>query len=392
MKRILFVNHVGEKCGVYQHGVRFFESIKKIPDYSVDYLDCSNLKDLENTISAVQPHIIIYNYHTITLPFVDKNFVNQIKGSIHICLAHELPQADIDKIDGTFFDYYLFQNPAFVESNSRVFKLNRLLPQYKKNYPEPEIVTVGSYGFDSGVKGYGDLIRLVENEFDQATIRLNIAPHSTYDPYGTRSQQIDENLKRIPKKPGIRLEISHEFFSNDRLLDFLAQNSINVFLYDPFELEAMRGGISSAIDQAISVKKPIAITNNLLFRHLFHINPSIIVNYKNYKKIYKNIKWIIKITIKTILYFNFKDWRLAKQTFQNVFKAIPKTCSVLLRFRKLQLHSLKTILKNGTQPLEPLYSEWSEERFQKNFIQILNHILSLSSEKSERMEITHHKR
>jgi hypothetical protein len=54
-------------------------------------------------------------------------------------------------------------------------------------------------------------------------------------------------------KPGILLLITHDFFSTNEILTFLQSNTMNIFLYDQ-----MHGrGISSAIDYAISVKKPI---------------------------------------------------------------------------------------------------------------------------------------
>ena len=59
--------------------------------------------------------------------------------------------------------------------------------------------------------------------------------------------------------------ISHDFFSNTDILKFLKSNTMNIFLYD-----TMYGrGISSTIDYAISVKKPLGISDSYMFRHIY---------------------------------------------------------------------------------------------------------------------------
>ena len=57
----------------------------------------------------------------------------------------------------------------------------------------------------------------------------------------------------------------------DQLLDFLAQNSLNAFLY-----EYQNGrGISSVVDHALAVKRPLALTRSSMFRHVNGTRPPI---------------------------------------------------------------------------------------------------------------------
>ena len=59
--------------------------------------------------------------------------------------------------------------------------------------------------------------------------------------------------------------ITNEFFSEEEILFFLHSNTMNIFLYD-----TMTGkGISSVIDYALSVKKPIGISDSYMFRHIY---------------------------------------------------------------------------------------------------------------------------
>jgi hypothetical protein len=52
--------------------------------------------------------------------------------------------------------------------------------------------------------------------------------------------------------------------SDDRLLSFLSQSDVNVFLYH----ETGNIGLSSVIDYALSVPVPIAVNKTSMFRHI----------------------------------------------------------------------------------------------------------------------------
>ena len=68
------------------------------------------------------------------------------------------------------------------------------------------------------------------------------------------------------------------------MLNFLSKNDLNIFLY---EHQGNRG-ISSATDWAIAVKRPLAVTKNSMFRHLFHCYPSICIEDNSLKTILAN--------------------------------------------------------------------------------------------------------
>ncbi len=358
MKKILFVNHKDEKCGVYQYGVNVYNAVKLLKDFYFVYAECSNTDQLTQSINTYCPDGIIYNYHKCTMPFIDGEYLNQISHSIHICLAHELDQKEIDQIDGTFFNYYIFADPTFTEGNPFVFKINRLLFPYENHFSEPEVPIIGSYGFGFQTKGYKMLIKIVEKEFDLAIIKINIAPHSIFDQYGYGARELAKQLVKLVKKPNIKLDITHHFFSQEQLLDFLAMNSINVFMYDPIAYISSRGGISSAVDQAIAVKRPIAITNNSLSRHLFSIKPSILVKHCDLNFLYRIARRIVGCCIR------------------GDFKYLLQLIHLVSRYPFLKFNSLKTILQNGTSPIQNLYSEWSIEKFQKDFMKIIDSIFS----------------
>ena len=68
------------------------------------------------------------------------------------------------------------------------------------------------------------------------------------------------------KKEGIILMITHDFFSNADMLKFLKSNTMNIFLYSH---DGNTNGISSTVDYALSVKKPLAISDSFMFRNIY---------------------------------------------------------------------------------------------------------------------------
>lgn len=356
MKKILFVNHNAEKCGVYQYGANIFNTIKKLQGFTFSYTEIADLDHLIHAIKLHCPEAIIYNYHKVTMSFLDIHLLKKMSQIIHICLSHELTQLEINNLNKDSFDYYLFQDPELIENNPIVFKIGRVIFPYENRFKETEIPTIGTYGFGFKNKGYQSLIKIVEKEFKSAIIRINISPHSILDPYGYKAEELKNDLFKIKSNPEINLEITNYFFSQEQLLDFLAMNSINVFMYDPIDIPSLKGGISSAVDQAIAVKRPIAITNNNLFRHLFFVQPSILVKHTDINLWYRIIKRLVGICIR------------------GDRKYLPGYIQVIRNHFFLKFNNLKSILTNGIMPLQNFYSEWSVDKFQKDFARILHHI------------------
>ncbi len=342
MKKILFVNCKGEKCGVYQYGSNFYQAIIEIDKFSFEYIDCEKSEHLLEKIRQFNPDLIIYNYHAPLLPFITKDFLNQIYGPIHVCLAHELSDKEMGKIDGSFFDFYIFADPSLNTTNSRVFKIGRILPHYQNNFPVPTKPVIGSYGFGSQIKGYDVLIDLVQEEFDEAIVNINIPSNSFFDPEGRFATQLSSQLHKKVKKNGIQLNITHEFFSEQQLLDFLAKNSVNVFMYNPSKIIH---GISSAVDFALAVHRPIALTKSTLFKHLFDLQPSVVVDYKR------------------SFFSKFWDW---------------------IKGSRISYTSLREIIKIGLKPLENIHTNWTVKNFQAEFVQIIDKILNQKSQISHR--------
>lgn len=292
-KKIIFVSHSKQKCGVYQFGKNVFDAIKNTSKYNIEWVECDSLSIFHELIQKYSPEAIIYNYHPSTMPWLTTKLAPRIYRSnishlnvMQIGIIHEITQGISDgatnyrntilfhkpnKQVNKLFDFYISADPTLLLQNPNVYKTGRLIPEYHNNFSFPEIPTIGSYGFGTPNKGFEKIVEKVQNEFDSAIIRLNIPFADFGDNEGKKAMAIARNCRSLIKKSGIKLEISHDFLEKNELLDFLAKNSINVFLYE----DKQGRGLSSAIDNALAVQRPICVSESTMFRHVLELLPNI---------------------------------------------------------------------------------------------------------------------
>ncbi len=310
MKNILFVTHTKKQCGVYQFGKDIFEAISESSKYNFIKVECESLKELEDAISKNNPEGIIYNYHPSVMPWLCikhtkgryKNNIAKIQ-CLQIGIIHEITQevadnatayrneivyGDSKKMLNSLFDFYIAADPTLLLKNPYVYKTGRLIPSYTNPNVTSgsKIPVIGSFGFGTPNKGFEELVTKVQNEFDEAHIKINIPFAEFGDKDGSNAKKIALNCKGLIKNEKIKLEITHDFLQENELFNFLASNDLNVFLYQ--DKSGTGRGISSATDNALAVQRPIAISNCPLFRHLLHITPSICVENSSLKQILAN--------------------------------------------------------------------------------------------------------
>lgn len=341
---VLFISHLKTQCGVYQFGKDVFNAISQSEKYKFVKIECETLKELKDSISTHKPAAIIYNYHpdvmtwlcTKTTKGAYQNHIAGIKCP-QIGIIHEITQHIADSATGnpsslflgdpkkklnSLFDFYIAADPTLLLLNPIVFKTGRLVSSFKDSNaaPEKNIPVIGSFGFATANKGFEELVKQVQKEFDEAVIRINMPSAYFGDREGTNAKRIAEECRNIIQKKGIRLEISHDFLEEkNEMLNFLSGNSLNAFFYQ----DKGGRGLSSALDNALAVKKPIAVSNCPMFRHILQAKPSVCI--------------------------------------ENL--------------------SLKEILKNGFSPLDKLATEWNEENLMWEYERIMNTIFQRSFEK-----------
>ncbi len=269
---ILLVSHPQQQCGVHQYGVTLANTLKTSQCYGFHYAECSNVADFLTAVQRVQPAAIIYNYYPSTLPWVTRELLDAVD-AVHIGIIHEVTQQVADGADDRLFQYHIAPDPTIRLNNPIVFKTGRIVLPYDQRFPLPEIPTIGSFGFGLAGKGFERVITTVQEEFDEAIIRLHIPFAAFGDASGYQAMAIAQYCQTLVTKPGIHLKLSHDFLSQQQLLDFLAQNTVNAFFYAKQEGR----GISSVIDHALAVQRPIAVSRSTMFRHILSATPSICI-------------------------------------------------------------------------------------------------------------------
>lgn len=293
--KVLILNHNRVKCGTYQMAKRIYEIASRSTQVEYFYKEINSKVEYKVATAQLKPEFELINYHWDRMPWLrDKDLTRDSK---HYFIYH----------DGSMlhkYDKYLFFGGYDLENKDALDKrvlLPRPLFDYYGEYPKNDILTIGSFGFNSGYKKFSELVKLINNQLDEAIINLHM-PFAFYgEESGSRLADVINQCNKQITKPGIKLNITSEFLSDDNLLTFLANNDINIFYYQQQD----NPGLSSVFDYALSVKRPIAINDCKMFRHV--VNDDIL----------------------------------------------------------LEKHSIKEILNLGTAPLEKFYEQWSTERFSK---------------------------
>jgi hypothetical protein len=314
MRTVLIVNHKEKACGVHQYGEDIYNSLAK-SKYTFKYAECSNEEELKRAVDQYHPRAILYNFYPYTMSWLCKDITTHYANLMQFGIFHEVTNEAADRLNGELFDYWLCPDPTLKTNNHYAIKTKRLIPHYINHFKEPELPTIGSFGFGYRDKGFEQIVRVVNDEFDEAIINLHI-PRS--DVVGTKIWSrdhpywLERKLRKMVKK-GITLNITTNFMNKQELLDFLAKNTTNCFFYDVKKYK----GISSVIDSALAVHRPIAVTKCGMFRHLF--------------------------------------------SETSIF---------------IEDNTLKSIIKRGKTPLLKFYAEWSEKQFILNYERILDQVLT----------------
>ncbi len=279
MDTILFVTNPPRRCGVYEYGKTVLDAMRHSRRYR--YQLCALPEDAppEKLLEAVDrwnPKAILFNWHPATMPWLQEDVLYAVHRRAPqtrlAAIVHDQP------CDFHWIDCNIFNDPTRIAS-AREGVVGRVIPN-RPDAPNPQETIIGSFGFGLQGKGFDQVIRQVNQEFEQATVRLHI-PHSDYcDPDGSLSRRcIDECVALA--KPGIRIEVTQDYKSREDLLSWLASNTVNCFFYDEFP----ERGISSVIDFALAARRPIAITRSNMFRHVANATPSIVIGESSLRQI-----------------------------------------------------------------------------------------------------------
>ncbi len=246
--RILFITHKAQNCGVADYGLRVFNILARhgcrvllVTPESTEEIDW-HIKMHNRTDEPFTA--VLYNYHYATLPFLTGK---QQPGVKHVALFHE---AFMNFEPDTIIPVTDLPRPLYEEIDFE--KHSNVIP------------TIGSFGFGFPDKNFPGLCQMVKEQFEYAKVKL-IIPFAEYgDKSGALAMAEAEKCKQVLYGTNIELYVEHDFRPARNLLYWLSYNDINIFNYSP----SCGRGLSSATDYALSVKRPIGVSNSEMFRHL----------------------------------------------------------------------------------------------------------------------------
>ena len=151
---ILFLNHKKKQCGVYQYGVRLFDILKTTEKSYYYYEEIDSFEEYQKILDNHNNiDIIIYNFHEVTMPWLNKNTIN--KKTMNIGIMHE---SNVDyfnariNLDPTFKDldnHFSIGRPIF-HNAEEIIKNHTCSTESIHNfihYKKVDVPTFGSFGF-----------------------------------------------------------------------------------------------------------------------------------------------------------------------------------------------------------------------------------------------------
>jgi hypothetical protein len=260
MLKGLFLNSPKSQCSIHESGKMIYAALALSENYEIKYQEI----DERSHAFYDRYDFLAFNYHPATMGWMDTTKLNRLPGTKLTFVLEVLPNNPFAMCPDKDFDLYCAIDPTMQIEDNRVFAF----PGTLELYPcicseEPKIPTIGTFGFATPGKGFDLVVDAVSKEFDRAIVRINI-PLGTY--IGKRQakniREMVKNCLRVAGK-GIDVHISHDYMSKSELIEWCANNTLNVFLYT-----RNQPGLSATTDQAITSRRPLAVSENETFRHI----------------------------------------------------------------------------------------------------------------------------
>ena len=262
-QRVLFINQKQSKCSIWASGKMVYNLVSQNANFDVDYIELKpgNKKLPKNY------DIYLFNWHYATLNWFNQATIKALPGlklTIILEVSPNNPFALCPKDFYNYFDGFIVLDPTIKNDGLKVFSfprpLENMTPTVK--YEDSKIPIIGSFGFGTPGKGFELVIDAVNKEFDRAIVKINI-PYGTHvsDAKATAIALGNECIRRA--KSGIEVIVTHDYLSEQELLDWCALNTLNCFLYNR-DLP----GLAATTDQAILSLRPLLVSYNDTFRHI----------------------------------------------------------------------------------------------------------------------------
>ena len=259
--RGLFLNTAKDICSIYESGKMCYDNLIRSEMYSLDYQELNAF----NRKISLGYDFYIFNYHWVQMGWLDTKSIKKLPG-FKVTIVLEMSQNNpFDCVSKDDFDAYLVLDPTCKHFMSHVYAFPRPLESAENSISEYKVggvPVIGSFGLSFQDKGFDEVVKAVNQEFDTAVVRINVPISANITDQVV--MDFKEMLAGLNLKRDIKIELSNHYFSKSELINWCAQNTLNVFLYN----RRIGNGLSATTDQAIASGRPLAISTNPTFRHI----------------------------------------------------------------------------------------------------------------------------
>ncbi|HEY5405616.1 MAG TPA: hypothetical protein VIJ92_00950 [Ginsengibacter sp.] len=280
----LFVNNRRAQDSIYESGLMVYNCLKLSGKYSLDYIEI----DYENKFIPLGYHFYFFNYHPSTMGWMDTSQLKKLKSIVITMILEVLPGDPFVMCPDNHFNGYCVIDPTLKIKKKKIFVFPRPLDSLNfdiQPYQQKEIPVIGSFGFATKGKGFQHVVEAVNKEFDEAVVKINI-PFGDFVPDSKKYASYLEDICTERAKEGVRVIITHDYMSKEKLIEWCSQNTLNCFLYD-----RNLPGLAATTDQAIVSGRPLIVSKNDTFRHILAYIPSYpAISLK--ESIDKSIPWV----------------------------------------------------------------------------------------------------
>jgi SAM-dependent methyltransferase len=270
MPKVLVVNNGLTACGVHEYGERVFALLAADPPPGFEYAhaSCPTPDSYFRAYSCHEPDVVLWNYQDLTFPWLTHHLVD-LTPAKHLGIAHDVRPGDPRGVNYNAFHLVLAQDPTLPPTLGRVWPIGRPLGATRPAPTPGKRPTVGSYGFVYARKRFDLIVESACRQYDDCLIRLRL-PAGSLEPARSaeNARHMADRCRRIVRdsgKPGIGIEVTHDYAGRDELVDWLAGNTVNALWYDD---EPNMSGVSSCPDAFLEANRPVAVNRNVMFRHL----------------------------------------------------------------------------------------------------------------------------
>jgi hypothetical protein len=274
MPKFLFINTRAANCSIYKSGQQLYQALRGSDNWALDYVEINELdlpalhagKLVCQGLDMPDYDLYLFNYHDITMRGIEgvrSEEFHKLPGQVYTMVLEVEPNNPLSRVFSDDFDGYLVLDPTLNYDHPRFHAFPRpIAPALVADYVEPEIPVIGSFGFATQDKYFDRVVAAVAREFAEARVRINI-PRATYA--DANDQAFDEIQRQCQAaaRPGIEVEFTREFFTDQQLIEWCAANTLNCFMYD-----RRMPGLAAVTDQAIASGRPLLVSSNETFRHI----------------------------------------------------------------------------------------------------------------------------